>query len=246
MNNLLKSVVIGAAGCLLVLGTANAGDLNDGAGNSAVPANDSQNQLFQSFDNQVAVGAGFTSMGLFGNNYTSDTLDLSATKLFDNNLWLSVAGAISVDPGVQNGANNDLNGSIGYAIPFANIFQVIPNVQFNRMQTNFATNTAQANAIVNDQVADLRVEAAVLPQFNIFADAGYGIAENDAANNPNSGASSTMVNGNSGMFQDDVGFNMRPVASVPLLINVQYSYVNFNQTSLITMNELSFGVGYNF
>lgn len=185
---------------------------------------------FQKIDSAVGIGASYLTGSLFGQNYTTNGLALSATKLFQNNVWLNFNAEAAYNTSLVNGNQSFLNGDVGYAFNIGSRFQVIPNIQFQRLQVGGSSSTGTANAVMTNEIADIRLELVASKHLLLFADGGYGFSQyslNDTNFNYIGDNSSNNTSG--GVYQLAAGIGWKPILSVPWGFKGQYIYQNYGQ-----------------
>lgn len=185
---------------------------------------------FQKIDSVVGIGASYVTGSIYGNNYTTNGLALSATKLFDSNVWLNFNAASAYQTSLINGNQNFLNGDVGYAFNVGDRFQVIPNLQIQRMQVGGGSSTGTANAVITSELADVHFELVANKHLLLFADAGYGPGQYNVSGSGFTNSSQNDTNVSSGgVTQINAGIAWKPLTTVPWGFKGQYLYQNYGQ-----------------
>ncbi|MDD3266982.1 MAG: hypothetical protein PHC75_07390 [Burkholderiales bacterium] len=215
-------------------------------------ADESDNQLFQSFDNSIGLGYSYTSMRAYNPDYSSNNITTNSSnlalhleRLFDNNIWMSIDGsfAFKASQSGQDWAGFSTNtqsfgfpASIsakgGYSFNWSNIgLQVIPYAQLGRElnYNGFAiSNDNFSGSYLNQYALGGRLEYIFLPEASIYLDQSIGYLQD-----PNGGDASTN----------------QSAMNYTTLLGIKYNATNyfqisaqgmFSQTNLINSNQIGY------
>ncbi|MDQ5920789.1 MAG: hypothetical protein QG673_845 [Pseudomonadota bacterium] len=182
---------------------------------------------FQRIDSVAGIGASYVSGSLNGSDYGTNGLALSVSKLFNNNVWINFNAQAAYNvSNISNGNQSFLNGDVGYAFNAGNRFQVIPNIQIQRLQVGGTINNETSTAVVTNELLDIRLELIANRHLLLFADGGYGPSQLSLANDE-PGQNTNNVS-SEGLFQFVAGIAWKPIFSVPWAFKGQYIHQNYN------------------
>lgn len=217
---------------------------------SILYADESDNQLFQNFDNSIGLGYSYTSMRAYnpdysGNNMTtnSSNLALHLERLFDNNIWMAIDGnfAFKASQSGQEWAGFSTNtqsfgfpASIfakgGYSFSWSKIgLQVIPYAELGRAlnYNGFAvSNDSFSGSYLNQYAIGGRLEYIFLPEASIYLDQSIGYLQD-----PN--GSNSSINQSAMNYTTLLGLKYNITKYFQVLAQGMFS-----QTNLINSNQI--------
>ena len=170
------------------------------------------NQLFQSMDNQIAIGYGYSSSNAYNPNFSGvnqttnySSANVNVEQLFNNNVWLNLNGNFIFSANQPNNGQSlfgstqsfglpaSVTGKAGYSFNWSTLgLQVIPylttGVVLNYNSLNIANNGFK-NSYYILYGGGARLEYVIIPSISVYFDQLIGyLSDRGLANNLNQSA----------------------------------------------------------
>ena len=209
-------------------------------GNSFANEPSSENP-FTTFDSQIAVGNNWTFGAIGGAIYQNNSVGLNVSKLFANNLYVSIGGDQAYNSTYTNYSASNLAAEVGYAFLVEPEFQVIPYGQITRSQLSSFDSSSNIDDIWYTGMAGVRLEYLPIRALKFAVNGAYGLVAQNGTLNQSSG---TTVYG--GSLNVGAGLSYQPLANVPWLLNADYAYNSYAGGLINQTNQISVSTGYGF
>ena len=196
---------------------------------------------FTTFDSQIAIGNNWTFGDIGGAVYQNNSVGLNVSKLFANNLYVSVGGDQAYSSTYTNYSASNLAAQVGYAFLVEPEFQVIPYGQITRSQLSNFDSTSNINDIWYTGMAGVRLEYLLIRALKFAVNGAYGLVGQNGTLNQSSGA--TVYGGS---LNVGAGLSYQPIANVPWLLNADYVYNSYAGGLISQTNQIMLSTGYGF
>ncbi len=216
---------------------------------------DPSNALFQSFDNQIAIGYAYNNLTTYNPNYTpiqyttnSNNLAVHVEQLFNTNVWLAVDGSFMFKgtqsgPNTSSGFNQNIQmlgmpasiaGKVGYSFNFNSLgLELIPYASIGRTLNYNGVTIPQntfANSYYNYYGAGARLQYIFTPISSLYVDQGIGYL-----NDPSGG----LENLNAMSYTTLLGLRLNATRQFQIALQGSYNYTSLTNQSL-GYNQYSF------